>query len=529
MRSLGMKQSRRPSSEKRSVGVSSVAGIVLSVSLCLLAPSPGSAAEVEGAAGGTFYVATNGDDTTGDGSLGSPWATITHALDSIPDQSLVLVRPGEYFGRIRIRGTFPIGVTVRSEVPYQARLRRNGTVITAYSDPAGVEGITLEGFDVAHDGPGAAALVVHVDGGGNAEVTRITLRDNILHDSYDNDLLKINNASRDVLVEGNLFFNQSGSDEHIDVNGVEDVVVQDNIFLNDFAASGRSDPGNTSSFVVVKDSNGASDLYTGSRNITVRRNIFLNWQGSTGSNFVLLGEDGQNLYEARDVLVENNLMLGNSDSVLRAAFGVKGCRDVIFRHNTVVGDLPALAFAMRLNVEGQNLANDAIGFHNNVWSDPTGSMGESFGGSNDFSDTPPGETLSFVLDNNGYWNGGVALPEDPGELVNPSDDASAIVGDPELGSQEALVVPHYDSGSGTFADGSDSIREAFVRLATLYGTPAGGSVVLDAADAANSPADDLLGQPRNDGAPDLGAVELSPLFGDGFESGDVSAWSSSGA
>ena len=474
--------------------------------------------------GGTFFVATDGDDTTGDGSSGNPWATITQALDSSPDESLVLVRSGTYNGRIRVRGSFAVGVTVRSEVPYGALLRHSGTVITAYTHSNGVEGITLEGFDIAHDGPGAAPLVVHIDGNGNAEVSRIILRNNVMHDSFDNDVLKINNASRDILVEGNLFFNQAGSDEHIDINGVEDVIVQDNIFLNDFAASGRSDPGNTSSFIVIKDSNQDEDIYLGSRNITVRRNIFLNWQGSSGSNFLLLGEDGHPIYEARDILVENNLMLGSSPSVLRAAFGVKGGRDVTFRHNTVSGDLPSLAFAMRLNTEGQNPANDNIHFYNNVWSDPTGTMGANGGGANDFSDTPNGETLAFTIDHNAYWNGGSTVPDDPAELVNPSGDSAAVFGNPELGDPAALVVPHWNSNTATFADGSSSIRQAFVRLADLYGTPAAGSVVIDAADGAQSPADDLLGRPRSDGAPDIGAIELAPIFADGFESGDDSAW-----
>lgn len=473
--------------------------------------------------GNTVYVATNGNDNTGDGSMGNPWATITFALDSVPDGSLILVRPGTYNGRIRMRGTFPAGVVVRSEVPYGARLRNNDRVLTFYEDPSGVEGITLEGFDIAHDGPGSAALVVHIDGGGSAAVSRITLRNNVMHDSYNNDVLKINNAAIDVLVEGNMFFNQSGSDEHIDINGVEDIVVQDNVFFNDFVASGRTDPGNTSSFIVIKDSNQDEDIFIGSRNITVGRNIFLSWEGSTGSNFLLLGEDGHPIYEAREILVENNLMLGNSTNVMRAAFGVKGGRDITFRNNTVAGDLPALAFAMRLNQEGSNPVNDNVFFYNNIWSDPTGTMGASFGGSNDFSDTPPGETSTFELDNNLYWNGGAALPEDPGETINPSDDNAAIEGDPLLGGQGSLIVPHYDPATG-FADGSSSIREAFVRLGTLYGTPGGGSAAFDQANAAESPVDDLFGRARV-GATDVGAVEGTGIFADGFESADTSAWS----
>lgn len=472
----------------------------------------------------TFYVATDGNDDTGDGSLADPWATITFALDSVPDGSEILVRPGTYNGRIRMRGTFPMGVEVRSEVPYAARLRNDDRVLTFYDDPRGVEGITLEGFDIAHDGPGSAALVVHIDGNGTSAVSRITLRNNVMHDSYNNDVLKINNAAIDVLVEGNLFFNQSGSDEHIDINSVEDVVVQDNVFFNDFAASGRTDPENTSSFIVIKDSNAGEDIFLGSRNVTVRRNIFLNWEGSTGSNFLLLGEDGQSIYEAREILVENNLMLGNSENVMRASFGVKGGRDITFRHNTVVGDLPALAFAMRLNREGANPVNENISFYNNIWSDPTGSMGASFGGSNDFSDTPPGDLATFELDNNLYWNGGSSLPEDPSEEVNPSDDTAAIEADPRLADQTSLVVPHFDPGTG-FADGSSTIREAFIRLATLYGTPAEGSAALDAANPAQSPTDDLLGRARV-GTTDIGAIEGTGIFADGFESGDPSAWSS---
>jgi len=164
------------------------------------------------AQGNVYYVATDGDDNNGNGSSGTPWATITWALDHIPDSSTVLVRPGTYHGRIRIRGTFARGAFVRSEVPYRARLRHNATVITCYQHTNGCQGITLEGFDIAHDGPGAGALVVQVEGGGNNSVHHITIRNNVIHDSYNNDLLKINNSTSDILVEGNMFYNQTGSE-----------------------------------------------------------------------------------------------------------------------------------------------------------------------------------------------------------------------------------------------------------------------------------------------------------------------------
>ena len=200
-----------------------------------------------------YYVATDGSDLSGDGSDINPWATITQALDSVPDGSTVLVRSGTYNGRVRLRGTFSEGVTVSAQVPYQARLRHDSTVVTCFYG----QGITLEGFDIAHDGPGAGALVIQIqdllgEPGGDSFVSRITLRNNVLHDSYDNDLLKVNNGAGQITVEGNVFYNQTGHDEHIDVNSVTDIVIQDNIFFNDFSGSGRINRDDTGSYIVIK-------------------------------------------------------------------------------------------------------------------------------------------------------------------------------------------------------------------------------------------------------------------------------------
>lgn len=459
-----------------------------------------------------YFVATTGSNTTGTGEGTNPWATIEYALGQVPDGAEIRVRPGTYNGRVRIDEDFPQGVVVKSEVPYLAQLRHTGTVVTCYYG----RGITLEGFDIAHAGPGSAPLVIQIqdligEPGGTETVSRIVLRNNIIHDSYDNDLLKINNGATDILVTGNLFYNQAGHDEHIDINSVLRVTVEDNIFMNDFAGSGRTNGNDTGSYIVIKDSNGSDDTNLGCHDIAVRRNVFLNWEGSTGSNFVLIGEDGMPYYEAEDVMIENNLMLGNSANVMRASVGVKGSKDITFRHNTISGDLPALAYAMRLNQEGDNLPCNNIRFYNNIWTDPTGTMGaEDASRPNDFSDSPIGQTASFTLSHNFSWNGPNPIPSDNAEQVNFDDDPYAFVANPKMPAQTGLVLPRWVPATTKFADGSTSIRDAFYRLVTRYGIP--GEAVRDRADTTQSPSTDILGRPRIFGtSADCGAYEL-PLY-----------------
>ncbi|HZD11573.1 MAG TPA: hypothetical protein VE553_09540, partial [Candidatus Binatia bacterium] len=332
-----------------------------------------------------------GDENSG--TFSRPWATMEHAAESVADNfCTVWFKDGLYTTANSLTQRYATPITFRAVHPYQAFLRRDNTVL----ELDGVRNMTFEGFVMSHSGPGAGKHVAIMDRSSEAWSENVIFRNNIFHDSFNNDLLKIHNGVRNVTVQGNLFYNQGPADQHMDVNSVTDIAIQDNIFFNDFPGSGRTIDFDTKHFIVIKDSNEGDDGLFGSQRIAVRRNIFLNWQGEDAT-FVQIGNDGKPYYEANDVQVANNLMIGNSPFEMTAAFGVRGAKDITFSNNTVVGDLPAKSYAFWVSVTEQNPPNENIIFVNNIWSDPTGTMGVDLqGGPGEFSDGSPADTNNVL-------------------------------------------------------------------------------------------------------------------------------------
>ncbi|MGB0513358.1 MAG: DUF1565 domain-containing protein, partial [Wenzhouxiangellaceae bacterium] len=67
----------------------------------------------------------DGSDASGDGSASQPWASITHAVDNAGGGDEIIVRPGTYSGRQNLRRQFDVPLTIRSEVPYAAKLHHD--------------------------------------------------------------------------------------------------------------------------------------------------------------------------------------------------------------------------------------------------------------------------------------------------------------------------------------------------------------------------------------------------------------------
>jgi hypothetical protein len=438
----------------------------------------------------TFWISPTGSDSAS-GSRERPWATLGHATSAMPDQGCILMLAnGSYAGEQEIERRFTQPVVIRAETPYGARLTHDNTVLHIN----GAAQVTIEGLEITHSGPGSEGYLVLIDESDGVGASRVTVRNNIIHDSFDNDLLKAHNRSVDTRIIQNLFYNQGPSEQHLDINSTERTTIARNVFFNEYAASGRSIESNAKHFIVVKDSNEGADGLLGSRDTTIRDNVFAHWEAGK-ETFIRVGNDGKPYHEAVGVDIFSNLILGDSNRQVGTVLGISGADDVSFFNNTVVGDLPSDSYAMRITTKGGNPSNRDLHFANNIWSDPTGTM-------EDFSSGDPGTVSGLELHNNLYWNGSVRVPG--GDVADPhDDDPRAIFANPGL-PPATLSDPLPSWDGSEFADGSRSILVAWTRLVDSHAALAPGATPLDRADPAFAPATDIRGVPRG-ATPSLGA------------------------
>ena len=443
------------------------------------------------ASGREYFVSADGNNKTGDGSAKRPWATLSFAMKHVEDDgSVIKVKPGLYTGKIGIGRHFKNGLVIQAEEPYRTMLRNNKLVLYFFN----ASNIVFRGFDIAHSGSPANVLVMQITGG---NTHHITLEDNIIHDSYNNDLLKHNNGTHHNTIKGNIFYNVSRQHQAIDTKGSRDSVIEDNIFFNDYGASQREPPRTGGfAFVVFKG---------GSRGHVLRRNVFLNCETLDSSyGIISFGENTQT--GAENILVENNLILGNASGQtkrhkVRTPFQFYSGQNIVVRHNTVTGDLPTRSgYLFWFKYEGRNKTSpQKIIISNNIFSDPTGTMGRF---ASIYDNTEP----DFLLSNNLYWNGGRSIEKGRGTGV--TDDTRAVLGDPCLEEDHArIILPLFNQEKSCFISGNRSIRSEFVRLVETYGKiKSKKSAAIDRADPRFKTTEDILGKKRSVRA-DIGAWE----------------------
>ncbi len=225
---------------------------------------------------GTYYLSPSGSDTAGNGSRQNPWKTIKSATGRIPDDgSHVVLLDGLYDGWHEVPRQFAQGCTVRAEHPYRARLSGGpgqNHALSLYQ----AANITFRGLEICGSGGTRNEYLIHIT---SPRTHHVTFEDCIIHDCYNNDMIKINDRTHHVLFRKCVFFNQTDheGDQQFDINSATDVSIEDCIFFNDYAGSGRRSANRSQGFIVVKNSRGEPEVM---RRVALRRSIFLNWDGA---------------------------------------------------------------------------------------------------------------------------------------------------------------------------------------------------------------------------------------------------------
>ena len=149
-----------------------------------------------GAYGATYYVATGGSDSA-NGSSGTPWATLQHAVNTISSGDTVIVRSGTFAGcRITSSGASGSPKTLRAETVGAVTLN-NKSASATHNGILEIEGANywvLDGFHV--DGVSHTYRCIDV-----READYITISNNTAHDAYATGIFFA--FADNALVEGN--------------------------------------------------------------------------------------------------------------------------------------------------------------------------------------------------------------------------------------------------------------------------------------------------------------------------------------
>ncbi|MGL5003560.1 MAG: DUF1565 domain-containing protein, partial [Casimicrobium sp.] len=144
-----------------------------------------------GGSGTTIYVATTGNDTTGNGSAAAPYKTIQKGISVMASGDTVIVKPGTYVGKQNFvnsrtasgfssipSGTALRPTTIRAEVPFSVRIQ-NGGALNYFDNlvllDTGTNYVNVDGFILDHANSQDSSFTAEVNGNFN-KLTRIIVK-----------------------------------------------------------------------------------------------------------------------------------------------------------------------------------------------------------------------------------------------------------------------------------------------------------------------------------------------------------------
>jgi hypothetical protein len=273
----------------------------------------------------TLHVSTSGSDSSGDGSSGSPFATIARAVQEAAPGTAIEVHAGTYAGGLffdGLAGTEAAPIWIGGAMGEAKPVLEGGGNALQLVRPRYV---VLHDLEVR----GSTANGISVDDGGDyadPEAARyVVFRDLDIHDigsTGNQDCLKLSGLN-DFWVKDSTFARCGGgsSGSAIDHVGCHRGVIAENDF-SDLSASGNA----------VQCKGGSEDLTIVANEIRDGGARAINLGGSTGFEFFRppLSPDAPNA-EARRIHVIANVLVG---SVAPIAF--VGCVDCLAANNTIV-------------------------------------------------------------------------------------------------------------------------------------------------------------------------------------------------
>lgn len=269
-----------------------------------------------------IHVATNGNDTTGNGSAEQPYRTIDRAVDDATPGAAITIRPGIYAGGTFIHdlaGTDTAPIWIRGESP------TNRPVIQGSAEGlhlTRVRYLVVENLEVS----GSTANGINCDDGGeydNPEATRYVVFNNLyIHDiggGGNQDGLKMSGVYDFWILDSEITrCGGAGSGSGIDMVGCHRGVIRGN-HLHELSGNAVQCKGGTTDVEI----RGCRIIDAGHRGINIG--------GSTGFEFFRppLSEIEPNV-EASNIRVFANFFQGCTSSV---AF--VGCVDSVVANNTI--------------------------------------------------------------------------------------------------------------------------------------------------------------------------------------------------
>lgn len=182
------------------------------------------------ASGKIWYVSTTGSDTTGNGSVAAPFATIQHGVEVARDNDTVIVYPGTYVENVHIWGGAPPQpqVIIKSQAGPATTIIDGNHLDSVITVEAGT--VTIEGFTIQNGGGTGLAsagygIVVYPYWATNM----VVIRNNVIKNNHGKAGIGIRGTSGSLIENNLIVSNAGGIDLDVSSTSAGQSIIRNNV------------------------------------------------------------------------------------------------------------------------------------------------------------------------------------------------------------------------------------------------------------------------------------------------------------